>query len=61
MNNVNPTANQLNPPVVLVKTWCLLCKGEDEKISQHSMHMLLDTFGDMRKVVKFMKANNIKV
>jgi hypothetical protein len=61
MSNAHLTANQLNPPVVLVQTWCLLCRDNDEEISQHAMQMLLDTFGDMKAVVEFVKANNIRV
>jgi hypothetical protein len=61
MHNARHTTNQLNPPVVLVQTWCLLCRDKDEEISQHAMQMLLDTFGDMRTAVEFVKANNIRV
>jgi hypothetical protein len=61
MSNTNPLDSQLTPPVILVQTWCLLARDEDEKISQHSMQMLLDTFGDMKTVVEFVKNNNIRV
>jgi hypothetical protein len=61
MSNAKPApARELSrPPIVLVQTWCLLARDEHEEVSQHSMQMLLDTFGDMRTVVKFVKANNI--
>jgi hypothetical protein len=61
MSNLNPTNNHLSPPVVLVQTWCLLSRDEDEEISQHAIKMLLNTFGDMRSVVKFVKDNDIRV
>jgi hypothetical protein len=61
MNNVNLPDSQLTPPVILVQTWCLLSRDEDEEVSQHNMQMLLDTFGDMKTVVEFVKANNIRV
>ena len=63
MSNENPTPTEelLRPPIVLVQTWCFLAKDRDEEISQHSMRMLVDTFGDMRTVVKFVKANNIRI
>jgi hypothetical protein len=63
MSNTNlaPTKGLSRPPVVLVQTWCFLAKEKDEEISQHSMRMLKDTFGDMRTVVKFVKANNIRI
>jgi hypothetical protein len=61
MNNVNLPDSQPTPPVILVQTWCLLSRDEDEEVSQHNMQMLLDTFGDMKTVVEFVKANNIRV
>ena len=61
MSNTNPTNELSNPPLVLVRTWCFLAKDRDEEISQHSMRMLVDTFGDMRTVGKFVKANNIRI
>ncbi len=61
MTNTNLANNQINPPIVLVQTWCLLCRDKDEEVSQHAMQMLLDTFGNMKTVVEFVKANNIRV
>tara|TARA_R110000737_G_scaffold168659_3_gene194931 strand:- start:1695 stop:1913 length:219 start_codon:yes stop_codon:yes gene_type:complete len=52
---------QLNPPSVLIKTWCTLARDEDEQVRMHAMKMLLDTFGDLESVVEFVKNNNIKV
>jgi hypothetical protein len=61
MSNAHLANNQLNPPVVLVQTWCLLCRDEDEEVSQRSMQMLLETFGDMKAVVEFVKKNKVRV
>ena len=61
MNNENLTSNQLNPPVVLVQTWCLLSRDPDGEVSQHALEMLLNTFGDMKSVVEFVKVNHIRV
>jgi hypothetical protein len=61
MTNTHPADSQITPPVVLVQTWCLLCRDKDEEISQHAIKMLLDAFGDMRTVVEFVKDNNIRV
>jgi hypothetical protein len=61
MNNENLTSNQLPPPKVLVQTWCLLSRDEDEEVSQHNMKMLLNTFGDMKTVVEFVKKHKIRV
>ena len=33
MSNINANINLLNPPVVLVQTWCLLSRDEDEEVS----------------------------
>ncbi len=55
------TTDQFDPPVVLVQTWCLLSKNEDEEVSQHAIKMLVNTFGDMRSVVKFIKDNGIRI
>jgi hypothetical protein len=52
---------QLNPPIVLIKTWCALARDEDEQVSKHAMIMLLDTFGDLETIVEFVKNNNIKI
>jgi hypothetical protein len=57
MTNAHPANSPITPPVVLVQTWCF----KDEEVSQHAIQMLLDTFGDMKTVVEFVKANNIRV
>lgn len=65
MSNVDLTSDQLNPPVnppvMLVQTWCLLCRDQDEEVSQRAMKMLLETFGDMQTVVGFVKKHDIRV
>jgi hypothetical protein len=49
------------PPIILVKTWCQLLRCEDEEAREHAKIMLFGVFGDIRGVVKFVKANKIKV
>jgi hypothetical protein len=61
MKNAYPANSPITPPVALVQTWCLLCRDKDEEVSQHAIQMLLDSFGNMRTVVEFVKANNIRV
>jgi hypothetical protein len=65
MSNVNHATKQfnppINPPVMLVQTWCLLCRVQDEEVSQHAMKMLIETFGDMQTVVGFVKKHHIRV
>lgn len=61
MSNINANINLLNPPVVLVQTWCLLSRDEDEEVSHQNKKMLLDTFGDMKSVVQFVKKHKIRV
>jgi hypothetical protein len=61
MTNAHLANNQLNPPVILVQTWCLLSRDEDDEVSQHALKMLLETFGDMKSVIDFVKVNNIRV
>jgi hypothetical protein len=53
--------NNTTPPIVLVKTWCQLLRCEDEEPAEHAKEMLINTFGNMRNVVEFVKVNNIKV
>ena len=52
---------QLNPPNVLIKTWCTLARDKNKQVSMHAMKMLLGTFGDLESIVEFIKNNNIKV
>jgi hypothetical protein len=61
MTNAIHTKNQLTPPIVLVQTWCTLARDKNKKVSQHAMKMLLDTFGDLRVVIEFVKSNDIKI
>jgi hypothetical protein len=61
MSNLNHANIQLTPPIALVQTWCLLSRDKDEEISQHALQTLLNTFGDMKAVVDFVKVNNIRV
>jgi hypothetical protein len=62
MSNISLASNQLNhPPIRLVQTWCLLSRDKDEEVSQHNMQMLLNTFGDMKTVVEFVKRHKIRV
>ncbi|MGK2233875.1 MAG: hypothetical protein ACI92O_003085 [Colwellia sp.] len=61
MINANCTNVQSTPPVVLVQTWCLLSRDRNEEISKHALNMLLNTFGDLRTAVEFVKINNIRV
>lgn len=62
MSNISLANNQLNhPPIRLVQTWCLLSRDKDEEVSQHNMQMLLNTFGDMKAVVEFVKKHKIRV
>jgi hypothetical protein len=60
-NQTEVKKQQLNPPNVLIKTWCTLARDEDKQVRVHAMKMLLDTFGDLESIVEFVKSNNIKV
>ncbi len=55
------SVNALTPPAPLVQTWCLLLREDDEEVSKHAKEMLLNTFGNMRAVLEYVKENNIKV
>ena len=61
MSNLKHSNNQLSPPIILVQTWCLLSRDKDKEVSQHAIKMLLDTFGDLRSAVEFVKKNHIRV
>ncbi|MBA6365131.1 hypothetical protein H4J56_13855 [Colwellia sp. BRX8-4] len=60
-NHKEVKKQQLNPPNVLIKTWCTLDRDEDEQVRMHAMKMLLGTFGDLESVIEFVKNKNIKV
>ena len=69
-NHTEVKKQQLNPPNVLIITWCTLARDENwctlardenEQVRMHAMKMLLDTFGDLESIVEFVKSNNIKV
>ena len=60
-NHTEVNKQQLNPPNVLIKTWCSLARDKNEQVRSHAMKMLLDTFGDLESIVEFVKSNNIKV
>jgi hypothetical protein len=60
-NHTEVKKQQLNPPNVLIKTWCSLARDKNEQVRSHAMKMLLDTFGDLESIVEFVKSNNIKV
>ncbi|MBA6389999.1 hypothetical protein H4J38_04295 [Colwellia sp. BRX10-3] len=59
-NRPNTKKQQLTPPITLMQTWCILARDEDEQVSKHAMKMLLDTFGDLKSIIEFVKKNNIK-
>ncbi|WP_289028748.1 hypothetical protein [uncultured Paraglaciecola sp.] len=54
-------SRSLTAPIPLVQTWCLLLRHEDDEISTHAKEMLLNTFGNMRAVLKFVKKHKIRV
>jgi hypothetical protein len=58
-----PTSSvkQLTPPIQLVKTWCLLLREDNEETYEYAKEKLLNTFGNMQNVVKFVREHNIKV
>ena len=58
-NHTEVNKQQLNPPNVLIKTWCSLARDKNEQVRSHAMKMLLDTFGDLESIVEFVKSNNI--
>jgi hypothetical protein len=57
MTNANPANSPIIRPVVLVQAWCF----KDEEVIQYLIQMLLDTFGNIKTVVEFVKTNNIRV
>jgi hypothetical protein len=57
MTNTHPANSPITPHIVLVQTWCF----KDEEVSQHAIQILLYTFGDIKTVVEFVKANNIRL
>jgi hypothetical protein len=57
MTNAHPANSPITPPVVLVQAWCF----KDEEVIQYLIKMLLDTFGNIKTVVEFVKTNNIRI
>jgi hypothetical protein len=53
--------NQLNAPLVLVKTWCLLAGDKNEEVSRHALQMLLAALGGKEASVDIVKPNNNKI
>ena len=56
MNN----SQQSPPPPVLVKTWYALLKQNDDKeAKERGKDMLMNSFGDMKSLVAYLKKHRI--